>query len=324
MKMKRGEIPKEDLYPNSTQFPNILLDEVWPLLRPQEAMVLAVAVRKTFGWQQRADIISLSQFCEATGLGRRTVQKALDALKVVNLLIDLGWQTEERLVKMGLRPKRKKVSVEKVAKAYILNVWEELDHGPIDMEMLWKRKEEQQRLNRKRTEKGRKAAKKKVSLSHSLKAVEQTKSVGQTGDKSVAQPNLKSVAQPSQNLYKPKKHMGDKKRHHPDHQQLMALYREAIREDEGKKEGKELTAVGKENKAAQKILQMGFAPEEAMECYRYFKKDMFWRDKHLSLAYIAEHIGAWKEGKGEANRRIPGKPGVSQAQRDYYAAHLGG
>ena len=112
------------------------------------------------------------------------------------------------------------------------------------------------------------------------------------------------------------------KERHPDHQRLMALYREAIREDEGAKRGKELSAPGKENKAAQKILQMGFTAEEAMDCYHHFKAESFWRGKHLSLAYLVEHIGAWKESKGEADRRMPGKPGVSRAQRDYYAAHL--
>lgn len=107
-----------------------------------------------------------------------------------------------------------------------------------------------------------------------------------------------------------------------DHKRLMALYREAIREDEGKKKGKELTAPGKENKAAEEILEMGFTAEEAIDCYHHFKAESFWRGKHLSLAYIVEHIGAWRESKGEASRRVPGKQGVSQAQRDYYAAHL--
>ena len=90
---------------------------------------------------------------------------------------------------------------------------------------------------------------------------------------------------------------GPRKERHPDHQRLMALYREAIREDEGVNKGKEFSAPGKENKAAQKLLERGFTPEEVIACYRHFKAEPFWADKHLSLAYVAEHIGAWKESK---------------------------
>ena len=277
--MSSKKIPKEELYPNSTQFPNMLLDEVWPLLTPQEAMVLAVAVRKTLGWRKRQDIICLSQFCEVTGLGRYTVQKALHALKAVNLVIDLGYQVKKTDDGFSM------------GKAYTLNVWEELNHGPINVEMLRKRREERQRINQSRTKEGRKAAeKRRLSLSHRLKPV------GQTTTKSVAHTKGKSVPHTTQNLIKPKKPKGGTKRH-PDHQRLMALYRQAIREDEGMEKGKELSAPGKENKAASKILERGFTPEEVITCYRHFKAEPFWADKHLSLAYIAEHIGAWKESK---------------------------
>jgi len=291
------KILKEELYPNSTQFPNMLLDEIWPLLTPSEAMILAVAVRRTLGWQKREDMISLAQFCEATGLGRRTVQKALHALKAVNLVIDLGWQPD--------------------GKTYTLNIWDDLDYGPIRLDMLRARKEQGEQTAQRQTKKAREEAgssRKRERMLNSLKDVEQPTT------KDVEQPKGKAVEQPTQNLTKPKKPKTPKggAKHHPDHQRLMALYLEAIREDERVEKGKELSARGKENKAAQMILERGFTPEEVMECYRHYKGEPFWRDKHLSLAYIAQNIGAWKESQGEAGRRVSGRPRESREQEEYY------
>lgn len=284
----KKEIPKEELYPNSTQFPNLLLDEIWPFLTPSEAMVLAVAVRRTLGWQKREDMISLAQFCEATGLGRRTVQKALRALKTVNLVIDLRWQPD--------------------GKMYTLNIWDDLEYGSIKIGMLRSRKEQRERSARIQT---KKATEKQSSLRTIESTLNVLKDVERPGGKDVERTRGVVVERTTQNLIKHTiKHKGAEKRH-PDHQRLMALYREAIREDEGKEKGKELSAPAKENKAAQKILEMGFTPEQAMECYRHFKEEPFWRGKHLSLAYIAEHIGAWKK---ETKREEP--------QRDYYGSHL--
>ena len=160
-------------------------------------------------------------------------------------------------------------------------------------------------------------------MSDILKDVTQPKSVAHPATKDVAQPKGKDVAHPIQNLTKPKKPKGGAKRH-PDHRRLMALYREAIRQDEKVEKGKELDAPGKENKAAQKILERGLTLEEAMECYRHFKGEPFWRDKHLSLAYIAQNIGAWKESKGEAGRRVSRGARISSEQWAPYAEDFDG
>lgn len=42
--------------------------------------------RKTYGFQKKADNISLSQWEEGTGLNRRTVQRELRALQKMNVL----------------------------------------------------------------------------------------------------------------------------------------------------------------------------------------------------------------------------------------------
>jgi hypothetical protein len=79
--------------PNSYQTPNVLVDEIMPLLAPQEWVVLSFAVRSILGWrshiQDRQADISLTQF-EKCGLSRPAIVKALEALKAFNLLKRIG------------------------------------------------------------------------------------------------------------------------------------------------------------------------------------------------------------------------------------------
>lgn len=80
----------EDLKPNFTQFPNILLDVVLPLLRPGEQAVLWYLVRRTYGFHQGTAEVSLSEIMHGvrgedgqrldhgTGLSKNT---ALDSVR---------------------------------------------------------------------------------------------------------------------------------------------------------------------------------------------------------------------------------------------------
>jgi len=61
------------LIPNTTQVPNVLLDEVIPKLPPGAVRVLLAIVRKTYGFQKSSDCISYSQLQRLTGLSREGV-----------------------------------------------------------------------------------------------------------------------------------------------------------------------------------------------------------------------------------------------------------
>lgn len=68
------------LVPNSTQVPNVLLDEIMPLLKLAELKVMLVIVRQTYGWRKDSDKISLTTFQKLTGLSRWPIVQALDKL----------------------------------------------------------------------------------------------------------------------------------------------------------------------------------------------------------------------------------------------------
>ncbi|MHA2045369.1 MAG: hypothetical protein ACW99G_11280 [Candidatus Thorarchaeota archaeon] len=53
-------------------------------------------------------------------------------------------------------------------------------------------------------------------------------------------------------------------------------------------------AWGKELKGAKRIVDKEHTIEEVKSCYEHFKAQSFWKDKHLSLQYIASNISAWQ------------------------------
>jgi len=79
----------QNLIPNSTQMPNLILDKVIPLIPEAEARCLIYICRRTFGFHKEADRISFSQFMEGikdrrgnaldygAGLARASVYKGL-------------------------------------------------------------------------------------------------------------------------------------------------------------------------------------------------------------------------------------------------------
>ncbi len=83
---------KNEFIPNSFQTPNVLVDRVMPLLKPEEYMALSFAVRHILGWEdkiaRRRARISLSMF-QQCGLPRSTLRKVLDDLKRAVDTVDL-------------------------------------------------------------------------------------------------------------------------------------------------------------------------------------------------------------------------------------------
>lgn len=74
------------LIPNTTQFPNVLLEDVIPKLPPGAVRVLLAIVRFTYGFGRESDRISLTQLQRATGLSRWRVNEGVKALRnVVNV-----------------------------------------------------------------------------------------------------------------------------------------------------------------------------------------------------------------------------------------------
>ncbi len=84
--------------PNSFQTPNVLADEIMPLLTPQEWLVLSFATRHILGWHdrihERRAPISLSRF-EKCGLSREAILTALVALERYGLLHKIGSATQQ-------------------------------------------------------------------------------------------------------------------------------------------------------------------------------------------------------------------------------------
>lgn len=74
------------LIPNSTQIPDVILDEWMPGLSGAELAVVLFVARKTFGWGKGFDRISLTQMQEGTGLARSTVARTCDELTSKGLL----------------------------------------------------------------------------------------------------------------------------------------------------------------------------------------------------------------------------------------------
>jgi phage replication O-like protein O len=68
------------LIPNTTQVPNVVLDEVIPRLKPGAVRVLLVIVRFTYGFGKEADRISYTQLQKVTGLSREGVRQAVKEL----------------------------------------------------------------------------------------------------------------------------------------------------------------------------------------------------------------------------------------------------
>src|SRR5215813_5745945 len=74
------------LIPNTTQVPNVLLDEVIPTLKPAAVRILLAITRFTYGFGKPADRISFTQLAKVTGLSRWGVNGAVDELKAKKII----------------------------------------------------------------------------------------------------------------------------------------------------------------------------------------------------------------------------------------------
>ena len=74
------------LKPNSTQIPDVILDEWLPVLSGAEFQVVMFVARKTFGWGKDRDRISLSQIEAGTSLARSTISTACEGLRARGML----------------------------------------------------------------------------------------------------------------------------------------------------------------------------------------------------------------------------------------------
>jgi len=71
-------IDHKALYPNTTQYPNWLIDQVMGLLTGNEWKVLSYIVRRTYGWRKDSDTISLSQISQGNGKLSKETRQAVE------------------------------------------------------------------------------------------------------------------------------------------------------------------------------------------------------------------------------------------------------
>ena len=93
------EEKKNNLIPNSTQIPNVILDFILPRIPEAEARCLLYICRRTFGFQRYSDFIGLGQFENGlterragrkldygTGLNRTSIIRALSVLELAGII----------------------------------------------------------------------------------------------------------------------------------------------------------------------------------------------------------------------------------------------
>lgn len=139
-------------YPNSTQYPNILFDEVMAFLTSDEWKVLSYIVRRTYGFLKKVDIISIGQMLNGfykkdgtradygTGLSENRFYKALKGLIEANIVYriktgrynkyglnlirgsnfegaQINWDYLQNRRKLWLEERRKNIASARIAKA---------------------------------------------------------------------------------------------------------------------------------------------------------------------------------------------------------------
>ena len=84
---QRAHSISENVYANTTPFPNYLLSEVMPALKDTEWRLLCVVVRQTLGWvdpstggRKSQDWMTRTQLLQKTGRNSAAISKALDVL----------------------------------------------------------------------------------------------------------------------------------------------------------------------------------------------------------------------------------------------------
>lgn len=80
IQINRDKIKNPLLKPNTTPFPNFLIDFVMPIISNPTTKVMMFLVRKIYGWNKDCDHISISQIVKGTNIDRRSVVRALNDL----------------------------------------------------------------------------------------------------------------------------------------------------------------------------------------------------------------------------------------------------
>lgn len=86
---RSGPLPEVIMFPvpNYTQIPNLILDDLLPLMKEAEMRIFMVICRQTIGWHRREHQISLSFFEKATGLCRQGVLNGIEEAIKRNTII---------------------------------------------------------------------------------------------------------------------------------------------------------------------------------------------------------------------------------------------
>jgi hypothetical protein len=301
--------------PNSFQTPNVLVDEVMPLLTPQEWVVLSFATRHILGWHDRIHKrrapISLSRF-EQCGLNRQAILPVLASLEQFRLLRKIG------------SPNRKG------------QVWELSFDSGIDLEGLRTRKHHRAAIAHQRTQAARYV--RHTGMSHipgtgmsdtpkrgmsdipnkdQYKTQDQTQDPPATGvagmpadlrenefflqtGTAASQPRVEdtSARQESQSVTVASKPSTPGSAPPPPsspHRALIEAYLAAlpappIQRDNPFKRYGAIAAV---------MIAAGITPQQVTNYVREQSRTPFWSGKCLSLEYVARNINAWLQAGGK-------------------------
>lgn len=180
------------LLPNTSPFPNVIMDEqeqlgccIWSLLEAPEHALLPIVYRKTFGWWKPSDKISQSQLVKASGLALATVRKYMRNLERIGLVVYIPSRNQNDGMEWA----------------------PQTDDEKIDFAYLRQRADAKQAADTQRTQKAQQAAQdlregtrnKKGLLSHS------SPTVAQQGRATVAHNPAPTVAQQPQKQEKTRK-----------------------------------------------------------------------------------------------------------------------
>ncbi len=302
--------------PNSFQTPNILVDEILPLLTPPEWIVLSFATRQILGWHdrihERQAPISLSRF-EACGLNRQAILPALAALERFGLLRKVG-------------------SPDHTGQVWRLNY----DEG-VDLEGLRARQHERMQRSQNRTRAARYAGHTRsvphTGLSHippkrmshipnrgmsDIPNKTQGKTQDQThipsatsvaaGDGTISLPlfsNAETNIDPNGTSALPALTVGTAAPSTPGsappppspHVALIDAYLAAL----PAKPIERGNPYGRYGAIASALVKAGITPAQIVEFVQTHSQAQLWVGKCIPLEYVARHLNAWLQTKGEVH-----------------------
>jgi len=79
----------DSMLPNTTPYPNVILDVVMRFLSGSGTKCANVLIRKTYGWHKRRDRIALSQICHIAGLEPNAAKSGMRELEHIGIVKDI-------------------------------------------------------------------------------------------------------------------------------------------------------------------------------------------------------------------------------------------